>query len=214
MQSLGFLYKRSHHVRKLFCLFPLCWYLSWLLPAFIMGKQKHRKLSTEHKSSAARFDDPFTRQTTFKATSSSHLSALPQTTAHNINIGRNTLPKCVQVQPPVLSETQQSAASAPDSEKDKNLKPVCIFWSWLLSFYTIWRWKQTQSSLLLDDFEDKLEILLDFVLDTEADDHVDGSRATVVKANGPLFPALIVNNLRALPCLGLCITQGKSMTRL
>ena len=31
---------------------------------------------------------------------------------------------------------------------------------------------------------------------------------------GPLFPALIVNNLRALPCLGLCITQGKSMTRL
>jgi len=33
--------------------------------------------------------------------------------------------------------------------------------------------KQTQSSVLLDDFEDKLDVLLDFVLDAEADNHVD-----------------------------------------
>jgi len=90
-----------------------------------MGKRKCSKMSSEHQAAVASFDDPFTQTTIFKATSSSDSSAPPQTTTHNINIGRDTLPKRVRVQPPAPVKVQESAASA--LEKDKKPKPVCVF---------------------------------------------------------------------------------------
>jgi hypothetical protein len=128
------------------------------------GKRKRTKTSSEHRIAGATFSDPFSQTARFTTTATSTSSGSVQSTSHNVNMGRNTVPKRVRVQPTATESTPTNATNTSSDTKNQVIIICCT------SDGSTYKINQTQSSVLLEQFEKQLDSLLDFILDIEADD--------------------------------------------
>jgi len=72
------------------------------------GKRKRPKSSSEHRVAGTTFSDPFAQTARFTTTTISTGSGSVQSTAHNVNMGRNTVPKRVRAQPTAATEATRT----------------------------------------------------------------------------------------------------------
>ena len=79
---------------------------------------------SEHRVAGASFPDPFTKTARFTTTAASTGSSSVWSTAHHVNVGRNTLPKQVRVQAPA---TMEATTATPPTQGDGAREKTQVF---------------------------------------------------------------------------------------